>query len=97
MIQGSKNRYWFDKLFKEAMTRRMMSRVTSGPGCRGFFVSICYTPVQLGTEIIKKMTVWNETNLEAKKAGQNIADFRKMVREQDKEQTPKPYPFLKAV
>jgi hypothetical protein len=90
-------RYWFDKLIDVAMTRGILTKLSGGPGFRGFYVSIEFKPEELSKKIINSLAYKNNAIQHVKKAENDIASFKKMVQEQRIEKSLPPFKFLRAI
>jgi len=88
-------RYWIEKIFNEAMMKNMLSRVSGGQGCRGYYVSIRYRPEEVSREIKKRLFANNARKERAKKAVEQIAEFRETLKKKKSEDPLKQYPFRK--
>ncbi len=89
-------RYWMDKLFTETMMKNMLTKVSGGPGCKGYYVSIRYRPEELSKKIKKMMLAYHEKKERTKKAADEIAEFRKTLKKKKPEDPLKRYPFPKS-
>ena len=86
-------RYWIDKLFKEAMRKNLLSKVSGGPGFKGYYVSIKYRPVELGNQVIKGLRAKKILDDRPKKATDQICNYRKSIRKKKPVDPLKKYPF----
>jgi primosomal protein N' len=74
-----------------------LTKLSGGPGFRGFYVSIEFKPEELSKKIINSLAYKNNAIQHVKKAENDIASFKKMVQEQRIEKSLPPFKFLRAI